>query len=159
MNWDAIAAIAEVIGVIAIIASLIYVAIQVRQNTAITRANIINETNADAQRIPELIAQDAELAAIYDKGMHGESLTGADLVRFIALVEMYLLWLENVDTQFRADLWFKEEDLEDVVDKLSHEFVPMFSTPEVRQWWHDFAKHAYPSRFVKKLDKYIGAIQ
>jgi len=158
VNWDAIGAIAEVIGLVAIIASLIYVAIQIRQNTAITRANIINETNADAQRIPELVAQNAELAAIYHKGTHGESLTGTDLVRFLALVEMYLLWLENVDTQFEADLWYQVDGLEDVVDYLSEEFLPFFSTPEVREWWDDSVKNIYPPRFVKKIDKHIGTV-
>ena len=33
MNWDAITAIAEVIGVIAVVISLVYVGMQVRQNT------------------------------------------------------------------------------------------------------------------------------
>lgn len=157
MNWEAIAAIAEVIGVIAIIASLMYVAVQIRQNTAITRSNIINATNIDAQRIPELIAQDAELATIYHKGTHGESLTGSDLVRFQALVEMYVLWLENVDTQFAADLWYQEDEMQDVVDYLAAEISPFFSTPEVRAWWHDTHKQYYPHGFVKRIDKHIAA--
>lgn len=159
MNWDAIGAMAEVIGVVAIIASLIYVAIQIRQNTQITRANIINETNTDAQRIPEIIAQDAELAAIYHKGTHGQSLTGTDLVRFQALVEMYVLWFENADTQFAADLWYQEKELDDVVDYLSEEVLPFFSTPEVREWSDDTHKKIYPSGFVEKIDKHIRAAE
>ena len=37
MNWDAIAAIAEGLGALGVIASLLYVAVQVRQNTRASR--------------------------------------------------------------------------------------------------------------------------
>jgi hypothetical protein len=38
MNWDAIGAIGEIVGAIAVLATLIYLAIQIRQNSAIQRA-------------------------------------------------------------------------------------------------------------------------
>jgi hypothetical protein len=44
LNWDAVAATAEVIGVIAVVVSLIYLAIQVRQNTAQLRIDNLRET-------------------------------------------------------------------------------------------------------------------
>lgn len=44
MNWDAIGAIAEVVGVIAVVLSLIYVGFQVRQNTAQLRQDNLRET-------------------------------------------------------------------------------------------------------------------
>ena len=39
MNWDAIGAIAELLGAIGVIASLVYLATQIRQNTATVRAS------------------------------------------------------------------------------------------------------------------------
>lgn len=44
MNWDAIGAMAEVIGVIAVVLSLIYVGFQVRQNTSQLRQDNLRET-------------------------------------------------------------------------------------------------------------------
>ena len=155
MNWDAIIAFSEVIGVIAIIATLIYVAAQIRQNTSIARATIIHATNTEAMRIPELIAQDAELAIIYRKGMSGQSLDGADLERYIALVEMYVMWLEDVESQFEANLYFRADDLDDAIDQMSDELKNMFSTQEIRRWWHQEAKQNYIKRFVRKMDEYI----
>lgn len=49
-------------------------------------------------------AQSNELAEIYHKGTSEESLTGTDLVRFLALVEIYLVWLEDVDSQFMVHI-------------------------------------------------------
>ncbi len=156
MNWDGVIAISEVIGVIAIFASLIYVAVQIRQNNSIARATMIHQTNTVSTRTAELVASDPELADIYSRGFSGESLTGVDLVRFLALVEMYLAWVEDVDSQFEAGLYFQEEEIGDMVDHMSSEIVSFFSTPEVREWWHD-NKHMYAPSFARKLDKHIGA--
>jgi len=38
MNWEAIGTVAEVVGAVAIVLSLIYVATQIKQNTAASRA-------------------------------------------------------------------------------------------------------------------------
>jgi hypothetical protein len=71
MNWEAASAIAEILGVIAVIGSLIYVGRQINQNTWIARANIVHETGALSNQIFQLIAQDSELADIYDSGKVG----------------------------------------------------------------------------------------
>ena len=118
MNWAAINAISEVIGTVAIVATLIYVAVQIRQSTSIARATIIHETNSDSIRLSECIAMDAELAAIYQKGTNGESLSGTDLVRYLALIEMHLAWFEDVDSQAEANLFFQDDELRDVVEFL-----------------------------------------
>ncbi|MGI9272390.1 MAG: hypothetical protein ACR2QT_11485 [Woeseiaceae bacterium] len=156
MNWDAISALAEVIGVIAVIASLIYVGFQIKQNTEIARANIVHETSATALRIHELIAQDASLADIYRRGTSGTSLKEPDLGRFIALVHMYLTWLEDVDSQYGAGLYFDEDDDEDLVDYMARDFGSLFSTPAVCEWWHTRGKLAYRPSFVQKVDKHVS---
>jgi hypothetical protein len=137
VNWDGIIAVSELIGVVAIIASLAYVGVQIRQSTSIARATIIHATYSDAMRMAELIVQDSEVAAIFHKGTTGESLAGTDLVRFFALIEMHLTWLEDVDSQFEADLFFQDEELGDFIEYMSGELASFFSTPEARQWWQD----------------------
>jgi len=156
MNWDAINAVAEVLGVIAVIASLVYVGLQIRQNTEIARANIVHETSTAAIRIHELIAQDSTLADIYRKGTNGISLEGTDLERFIALVHIYVTWLEDVDSQYVSGLYFDEDDDEDLVDYMSRDFSGLFSTPEVRSWWHEGGKLAYRPSFIEKMDKHVS---
>ncbi len=106
MNWEAVGAIAEILGVIAVIGSLIYVGRQINQNTQIARANIVHETAILSNQIFQLIAQDSELADIYGRGTTGVSLNGVDLQRFTALVTMYMTWLEDIDSQASAGLYF-----------------------------------------------------
>ncbi len=43
MNWDAIGAIGEIIGALAVVATLFYLAFQIRQNTKVTRADMTKD--------------------------------------------------------------------------------------------------------------------
>ncbi len=44
MNWDAVGAIAEVVAVLGVVASLVFVGIQIRQNTVQLRQDNLRET-------------------------------------------------------------------------------------------------------------------
>ena len=45
MNWEAIGTIAEVVGAIAVVLSLIYVATQIKQNTEASRAHFCDSVS------------------------------------------------------------------------------------------------------------------
>jgi hypothetical protein len=157
MNWEAAGAIAEILGVIAVIGSLIYVGRQINQNTQIARANIVHETAILSNQIFQLIAQDSELADIYGRGTTGVSLNGVDLQRFTALVTIYMTWLEDIDSQATAGLYFDPPDGESAIEYLSREFSCFFSTPEVRHWWHDSGKVGFHHDFIRKTDRHIDS--
>ena len=46
MDWDAIGAIGEVVGAIATVASLIYLSLQVRANTLVTKRHALDDIKA-----------------------------------------------------------------------------------------------------------------
>lgn len=68
MNWDAVSAIAEVIGVIAVVASLVYVGRQVAQNTAMMRVAASSETVERDHSLVLPLIESEELAEIWLKG-------------------------------------------------------------------------------------------
>ncbi len=70
---------------------------------------------------------------------------------------MYLTWFEDADSQFEADLFYQDEEMEDLVEYLSGELVLYFSTPEARKWWQDNRGFYRPS-FARKVDKYVDAL-
>ena len=61
MSWDAIGAVAELLGAFGVIASLVYLANQMRQNTRAMRASAYQEVlnQRDSAMLP--LMQDAEL--------------------------------------------------------------------------------------------------
>jgi hypothetical protein len=75
MNWEAVGAIAEVVGVIAIFVSLVYVAVQIRQNTQQAARSVkANELAAfernieSGNRMRELLIMSPEITELLVKG-------------------------------------------------------------------------------------------
>jgi len=76
MNWEAIGAVAEAVGVVMIIVSLIYMATQIRQNThevtrsiEATRLAAFERNIESGNRIRELLMLHDDLAEVFLKGM------------------------------------------------------------------------------------------
>jgi hypothetical protein len=76
MNWDAIGAIGEIIGAIAVVVSLIYLALQVRQNTQQISLSLESsklaafEQNVEAgNRAREILITDPSIAELFLEGL------------------------------------------------------------------------------------------
>jgi len=67
MNWEAIGAIGEIIGAAAVLGSLIYLAVQIRQNTRSVEANTMQDLSEGYKGIYLTIATDPILAPIFVK--------------------------------------------------------------------------------------------
>ena len=143
MNWNVISAIAQVVATVGVIVSLIYVAIQVKQNSKLidqsilaTRASIVHGTSVSFSRFYELLAQDSELAEIYHRGIRSEALTDNEVMRFESLIYVYITWLEDADYQYESGLYFEEDDT-DPIDSMDN--MPLLSSPIGREWWDRYA--------------------
>lgn len=94
MNWEAVGAISEAVGVIAILVSLVYVAAQIRQNTQQFSRSIeasqlaAFERNIDSgNRIRELLLLNPELTELLAKGYANYvGLDAAAKIRFGMLI-------------------------------------------------------------------------
>ncbi len=69
MNWDAIGAIGEVFGAIAVVVSVGYLAIQVRKQTEESKLAATRELAAQFQTGLDMLAQDGELISIWAVGV------------------------------------------------------------------------------------------
>ena len=61
MNWDAIGAIGEVAGAIGVIVTLLYLSIQIRQNSKMMKANSKQSISEASQQLIYRMADEAEL--------------------------------------------------------------------------------------------------
>ena len=87
MNWEAISAIGQLVGAIAIVISLIYLANEVRSNARATREASMRWVSDSYTRWIQQISGHPDLRELYYRGIHDlESLEGADLVGFSALM-------------------------------------------------------------------------
>lgn len=100
MSWDAVAASAEAIGAIAVVWSLIYLAIQIRQNTETVKASTELETSKLWTDFHARMAQSADLTRIWDQGFTApDTLSPDDKRRFIWIVSEYFFLVEGLYRQ------------------------------------------------------------
>ena len=93
MNWDAISAIAEIIGAVVVVASLIYVGRQVAQNTAMMRVGAASESMERDYDLVLPLIESPELTEIWLKGDHRlDELSEADRQRLLFSSDELLLF-------------------------------------------------------------------
>ncbi len=133
MDIMELGAIGELVGGVAVIASLIYVGLQVRQSARDTRASNFHAVTDSFNALNIQIAGNAELAEILDKGNSDrQSLNSNERVRYDFLYLSVFRILETVFTQSRSgagetDLWRAEERTVEA----------LLSARGVRQWWKE----------------------
>ncbi len=100
MNWEAIGAVGEIVGALAVIATLVYLAVQIRQNTASVKAAAMDAAVTHVSNIRQSIFENEQVAEIYvEGGRDPEKLDEAALVRYRLLIHNILMSISNIHAQ------------------------------------------------------------
>ena len=90
MNWDAIAAVGELLGASAVLITLIYLAVQIRQNTSAVATATYESTMTGFNDINIVVAGNPALASVLDRGCQNpDSLNTEEVVQFNFLLRCY----------------------------------------------------------------------
>jgi hypothetical protein len=90
MNWDAIGAVAELLGAIAVIASLIYLGLQIRASTYQSRAQLFQQVTSEQARVSDAITSEAESYAVWLKMYRGEPLADDEIGRALFITARFV---------------------------------------------------------------------
>lgn len=146
MNWEAIAAITEIIGTIAVVVSLVYLSLQLRSQNRESRIASVHELN-ESFRNAITSFQHSELAALFIRAKDNfESLTEVERLQFISMIQVILRVWEDAYHQHQ------EKRLN---DRMWNAMVVQFSTymslSGVRSVW-SIRKMAYSEDFRAFVD-------
>lgn len=90
MNWDAIGAVGELLGAAAVLFTLIYLAVQIKQNTSAVATATYESTMTGFNDINVVVAGNPALASVLDRGCQNpDSLTAGEVVQFNFLLRCY----------------------------------------------------------------------
>ena len=90
MNWDAIGAIGELLGASAVLVTLIYLAVQIKQNTSAVATATYESTMTGFNVINIVVAGNPALASVLDRGCQNpDSLNSEEVVQFNFLLRCY----------------------------------------------------------------------
>ena len=106
MNWDALGAVGELAGAIGVIVTLAFLAIQLRQNTVMMRANIKEQRTLSSQQV---LFKNAELAGVFAKIANGEEPTTEEQIRLRILGLAQHRGYEAYVHQHRKGLYDEDE--------------------------------------------------
>ena len=110
MNWEAIGAIAEILGALAVVVSLLYLAVQVRRSADATHAASRYATAQLTTDVLVPIATDAETASIFRRGqMDPDSLSEDEGFRFDVLLYAIFDQWETMFSQVQRGAMSKDD--------------------------------------------------
>ena len=143
LNWDAIGAVGEILGAIAVLATLLYLARQIKQSTVMLRSQsrrqVLEGLTADSERL----LQD-NLADLVFKEAQGEELNSKEQIKVSNLA---LSFLGNLEIQYHE---IQDGSLDLTFEETLRYRLFMFMTGPGRQRWEDNRRF-----FTKEFQKYV----
>ena len=154
MNWDAIGAISEAIGAAGVIASLLYLAVQIRSST---RASAVESKLASTRFYTEFFGSLVESPELNELMMRGrkslETLSPEEYYRFSNLVFQAFSFFSAGYFQVRQGT-LSEQDWFEGRAILRY----WLRGPGVQQWWSKVAKPMFGTDFVAFIEAEIRDI-
>jgi len=146
MNWNAIATVAELLSAVGVIASLVYLAIQIRQNTKVARAETTKDLYlASRQAIMDIASNDA-LAEIWADIREFDSTDDARRYAF------YQSFFRLYELQFNLA---SQDLLDDSIARSYMLVIRMFvRTRHFAGYWR-VARNEFNEHFVAYVDEQI----
>jgi len=100
MNWEAVTAVAEIMGVLAVIISILYLAAQVRQSAADVRANIIHSLHSHEIELTSKPSVDTILASAVEKSHTGQRLSDEERAQYTMWVYSCLCHYQLIKLEY-----------------------------------------------------------
>ena len=158
MNWDAIGAIGEIIGAIAVVASLIYLSVQIRHNSRQIEEQV-RALNADSltaiensfSKFRQSIINNSQMASLWRRGLECfNDLDDDEKCQISALFQEFCWAWENTFTRTTAG-----DYTSDGVDPFIKNLIHILNHPGAREWWSE-GKREFSEEFVKLIDYRLG---
>lgn len=133
MNWDAIGAIGDAVGGIGVLITLMYLAVQTRQNTRAVRAATYSQVSDSFSAISLALFQDPTAVDLIRRAREEpESLSTEDLNRYGAYLLSYLRRAENMHFQSEEGTLDR-----DTWRGLRDSIFLLIGTEPAKRWWNE----------------------
>jgi len=148
MTYQDWGAVGELIGGFAVVITLVYLALQIRQNTETVRATTELETGRLWSELHARVAHSADMADIWDKGHTRPSeLTDTEKRRFIWFIAEYFFLVENLYRQ-------REIEFLSLESWKQHEraVAGLLLNPTLAAWWESGVS-PFSEEFVAQVNR------
>jgi hypothetical protein len=151
MNWDEVSAISQMIGSIAVVFSVLYLAIQVHRSTRIAKLAAQDAAATALREVTKPFAENSELARIWRIGLENlQSLSAEDQARFFHSTYQFLKAFETI--HFHHVYGLMDEQIWDGWCGLLRHYIV---SPGIEHYWrlrHDLFSIRF-QEFVESLER------
>lgn len=132
MDWNAISAIGEILGAVAVVATLLYLSKQIRQNARAVQVAALRDTTAQRNHWSELLASSPDLAEIVVRENKSyKNLPDVDALRYGAFIQTFF---DNVESYLTLAQVHKVDKDVQVIEDIVRRRVCITGFSE---WWEE----------------------
>ena len=151
MNWDAIGAVGEIVGALAVVLSLFYVGRQVRESSKAVKGQTYQSLVEFSGQILSNVVNDPSYGEISRRVFANQELDENQQHRYQSQFSMFLRMLESAHHQYSLGL-ISEAQLHSLAATLNNHLA---SNAGSRAW--DYARSNRPKQFSMFIDEYRPA--
>ena len=158
MSVDSLVAIAEIVSAIAVVVTLIYLAIQIKHskesldaNTKAIRGQAISDITRNVHDQMHMLIQGHDVAAAFQRFATEESLGKLDAFLLDSVLSAIFVARQNEFFQWKQGLLD-----EDVFRSLHHVILSCLGSPNGQHWWENEGRRMYTPDFIEFVDKLCG---
>jgi hypothetical protein len=149
MTLEQYAYLAEIVGVIIVIVTLLYLSVQVRQGAHLMRSE---SRQALMNNDRDVLLAYLGHQDLFDKMARPEALSAPDQRRFS------FLWIVNMRNREHEWLQYKDGILDETTWLTYRNILPLILASKRQRTWWNTIKKAFDSDFVEMVDRVIGEI-
>jgi hypothetical protein len=148
VNWEAISAIGQIVGALAVVISLIYLAREIRSNARATRRAAMRSLLEAFNQLTQQLSSHSDLTELWLRGIDDlESLEGVDLRRFGSHIHQLFrnaedAYHQHLEGHLDPRMW---RGLEAVMRDVN-------MAPGVQAWWRSHSHWFGGEEFVKFIN-------
>ncbi len=151
MNWEAISAISQMVGSIAVVFSVLYLAMQVHRSTRVAKLAAQDAAATALRDVTKPFAENAELARIWRLGLENlQALSAEDQARFFHSTYQFLKAYETI--HFHHVYGLMDEQIWRGWRSLLEHYI---ASPGIEHYWrlrHDLFSMRF-QKFIDTLDR------
>ena len=151
INWEMLAALGQLAAAVVGIPSLIYLAVQIREQTKERRQAAVNELTVQWGDLTKTLHDNPEFAAIFLRGLQSfDSLDAVSKLRFSAFFNRFFknfqsMYFSHRDGILSDQLWGE-------IDRTMSDFI---AYPGLQQWWKT-RRHWHSEEFAGVIDDIVA---
>ena len=150
MNWEAISAISDFLAAIAVIVTLGYLAVQIRQNTSTLKSTATQGAHDQTAALYDLLASDSDLGEIFSRGLEApETLDEGETARFFAML---------MSATFKMQNWYMQTESGAIDGDLLTSWMKVIRQLSALPGWQEFWRQRgqiFAPAFVAHLESNV----